>query len=109
MGVQSKMNYTGMDAIVKLVENRMTVINDKLELLSGQVVTEIAAAYDGEAAAAYKETLTTISTQMNQDLNDIVTKLKTAITETQAEYQKQDALNQQSVADAKATYTANSN
>ena len=109
MGVQSKMDYAGMNSIISLVENRMTVINEKLDILSSDVVSEIAASYDGEAATAYKDTLTTISVQMNQDLNDLITKLKTAINETKAEYQKQDLANQQSVAEAKAAYTANSN
>lgn len=106
MGVQSKMNYSGMEAVITLIENRMTSINDSLDELSSSVVSKIAAAYSGEAATDYQTTLSSISTQMNEDLNALVTSLKTAINETKADYEAQDLKNAASVAEAKAAATA---
>ena len=106
MGVQSKMNYSGMNAIVTLIENRMTSINGSLDELSSSVVSKIAESYSGEAATDYQTTLSSISTQMNEDLNSLVTSLKTAITETQADYESQDQKNAASVAEAKAVATS---
>lgn len=107
MGVASKMNYAGMDAIVTLVENRMTIIGEYLDTLSSDVVSKIATAYSGEAATAYKETLAAVSEQMNTDLNDLITSLKTAINETQTNYENQDRKMEDSVADAKRVVSSN--
>ena len=98
MAVASGMNYSGMESIVTLIENRIKELNQYFEILSSDVVSKIASAYSGEAADAYQKTLSQVAEQMNTDLNDLITSLKTAITETQSKYAAQDAQMASSVA-----------
>ncbi len=97
MAVQSGMNYGEVDNLVKFLDNKKEEIIAVFEELQTSTPSRIAAAYDGNAAEAYKQTLAAQSKKMSETIDTMIASLKQETAQQQADYQAQDQRMQNSI------------
>ena len=90
MATASGMDPTKMIALMESVKSRSDSILDIFDELKEQIPSAVAACYDGDAAEAFKTTISTQATTMRGTLEEISNKLQTNFNEMQTQYSMQD-------------------
>ena len=90
MAAKSGMRYDMVLELITFLENQARDISGILNGLIEEMPGKISAAYTGQAATSYKETLVNTAKSMDQTMNDLITNLKNSTSERQADYAAQD-------------------
>ncbi len=89
---KSGINYSAVDTMGSNIKNIQTQISTIFtDDLCGNVVNNIAAHYDGQAAESYKAKFTQLGNTANEAMNQVITEMTAKLEEFKSAYQSQDA------------------